>query len=85
MCLRTPEEKWKMSKIPYSNIIESLMYTILYTRPDIYYAAGLKQFLGLTGVNYNRNFVEVNGYMNESLLCKITWQGLIMKIERLLE
>ena len=35
MYLDTPEEIQRMSKIPYASIIRSLMYVMLYTRPDI--------------------------------------------------
>ena len=35
MCPTTSEEVQCMSRIPYASAIESLMYTMLYTRPDI--------------------------------------------------
>ena len=35
ICRDTPEEIQYMSKIPYASAIGSLMYAMLYTRPDI--------------------------------------------------
>ena len=35
MCLTTSEEVQCMSRIPYASAIGSLMYVMLYTRPDI--------------------------------------------------
>jgi len=37
----TPEEKAKMSNVPYSNVVGSLMYAMMCTRPDICYAVGM--------------------------------------------
>ena len=39
-CLKTQEEKKKMKKIPYTNAVGSLMYTMMCIRPDICYAVG---------------------------------------------
>ena len=41
MCPSTPEEIERMSKIPYASAIESLMYAILCTRPDIAHAVSV--------------------------------------------
>ena len=41
MCPRSAEEKEKMSKVPYSSAIGSLIYAMMFTRPDISYAIGL--------------------------------------------
>ena len=35
MCTKTLEEKGQMSKIPYSSVVESMMYVMMCTRPDI--------------------------------------------------
>ena len=40
MCLKTPEEKKKMSKVPYASVVGSLMYAIMCTRPNICYVVG---------------------------------------------
>ena len=41
MCLKTPEEKKKMPRVPYASAVGSLMYAMMCTRPDICYAVGL--------------------------------------------
>ena len=41
MSPKTPEEKKKMSNIPYSNVVGSLMYATMCTRPDICYLVGM--------------------------------------------
>ncbi|KAK2981308.1 hypothetical protein RJ640_007009 [Escallonia rubra] len=40
-CPKTPKEKEKMTHVPYSGVIGSLMYSMMCTRPDICYAIGL--------------------------------------------
>ena len=41
VCPETPNEKEKMSKVPYSSIVNSLMYAMMCTHPDICYVVGL--------------------------------------------
>ena len=41
LCPKTPEQKERMKKVPYANVVGSLMYAMLCTRPDISYAVGM--------------------------------------------
>ncbi|KAH9685886.1 hypothetical protein KPL70_014146 [Citrus sinensis] len=41
MCPKTPQEKERISRVPYANAIGSLMYAMMCTRPDISYVGGL--------------------------------------------
>ena len=41
ICLKTPEERKRMNKIPYALTMGSLMYAMLCTRPDVPYALGV--------------------------------------------
>ena len=41
MSPKTSEEMAEMAKVPYASAIGSLMYAILYTRPDIAYAVSV--------------------------------------------
>ena len=41
MCLNTKDEKERMARVPYANAVGSLMYVMVYTRPNICYAIGL--------------------------------------------
>lgn len=40
MCPKTPEERERMTRVPYRNAIGSLMYAMVCTRPDICQAVG---------------------------------------------
>ena len=41
MCPTAREEKENMNKVPYSSIVESLMYAMVCTRPNIAHAVGV--------------------------------------------
>ena len=41
MCPTTREEKENMAKVPYSSVVESIMYAMVCTRPDIAHAVGV--------------------------------------------
>ena len=38
---KTPEEKEKMSRVPYASVVGSLMHAMMCTHPDICYVVGL--------------------------------------------
>ena len=38
---KTPEEKKRMNEIPYASAVGSIMYAMLYTKPDVAYALGI--------------------------------------------
>ena len=38
MCTKTQDERTRMSMTPYASVIGSIMYAMLYTRPDVSYA-----------------------------------------------
>ena len=41
MCPKTQEEMDYMSKVPYASTVGSLMYAMVFTRPDIAHAVGV--------------------------------------------
>ena len=41
MCPQTSKEKEKMARVPYSNVMGSLMYAMMCSRPDTCHAVGL--------------------------------------------
>ena len=41
MCPKTQEEEDKISKVPYASAVESLMYAMVCTQPDIAHAVGV--------------------------------------------
>ena len=40
-CPKTPEEKKRIQSVPYASIVGSLMYMMLYIRPDICFVVGM--------------------------------------------
>ena len=40
-CVTTPEERERMSRIPYASAVGSIMYAMLCTRPDVAYSLGV--------------------------------------------
>jgi len=38
LCPQSPEEEEKMSRVPYASAVGSLIYTMVYTWPDLAYA-----------------------------------------------
>ena len=40
-CVTTPKERERMSRIPYASAVGSIMYAMLYTRPDVAYSLGV--------------------------------------------
>ena len=41
MCPSTPQERERMSRIPYASAIESIMYAMICTHPDVSYALSM--------------------------------------------
>ena len=41
MCFKTQIERDRMERIPYALVIGSIMYVMLYTRPDVSYALSI--------------------------------------------
>ncbi|GKB30020.1 hypothetical protein Tco_0869421 [Tanacetum coccineum] len=56
-----------MSKVPYANVVGSLMYLMVWTRPDIAYAVSIvSRYLANPGLVYGRDQgkqVDVDGFM----------------------
>jgi len=49
-CPKTQEEEEDMSHVPYASAVRSLMYAMVYTRPDIPHAVGvLSRFMSKPG------------------------------------
>ena len=49
-CPKSPSEMEDMSRVPYASVVGSLMYAMVYTRPDIAQAVGvLSQFMANLG------------------------------------
>ena len=54
-CPKTQEEEEDMSRVPYASVVGSLMYAMVYTRPDIAHAVGvLSRFMSKPGRSTGR-------------------------------
>ena len=52
-CPKTQEEEEDMSSVPYASAVGSLMYAMVYTRPDIAHAMGvLSRFMSKLGIEH---------------------------------
>ena len=40
-CLTTPEERERMSRIPYASIVGSIIYAMTYMKRDVVYSLGV--------------------------------------------
>ena len=50
LCPQSPEEEEKMSRVPYASVVGSLIYTMVYTGPDLAYAVSkVSQFMSNLG------------------------------------
>ncbi|GJU97609.1 zinc finger, CCHC-type containing protein [Tanacetum coccineum] len=66
-----PSSDWdveRMSKVPYANVVGSLMYLMVCTRPDIAYAVSIvSRYLANPGLVYGRDqgkHVDVDGFVD---------------------
>ena len=72
-CPKIDDEKEKISNVPYANVVGSLMYAMLYTQPNIYFAIVLiycyPRYLGLAHCQtVKRNVCYLHG-IDDLILC----------------
>ena len=64
MCPKSPKEKGKMSQIPYSSVVESMMYALVCISPDICYAVGLaNRFQSNLGIKHWMTVKRIQRYL----------------------
>jgi len=52
-CPKIDDEKEAMNNVPYATFMGSLMYAMLFTRPDIFFAVGLvNRYQSSPGLTY---------------------------------
>ena len=73
-CPKPDEEKAEMSKVPYINVVGSLMYLAIMTRPDIAYAVGvLAHFNSNPGVEHWKAVKHIFHYLKGSVDLKLEY------------
>ena len=76
MCPKTPEEKGKMSKIPCSSAVESLMYAIMCTRPNICCVIGLaSRFQSNPGIKHWMTVTRILRYLKGTIDYVLCYHG----------
>ena len=74
--LKTPEDQHFMTDKPYHEVLRSIMYTQVATRPDLSYAIStLSKFASNPGKPHWNAMIHVLHYIKGSLHFKITYRG----------
>ena len=73
---KTPEEKNKMSNVPYSNAVGSLMYATMCTRPNVYYAVGMVNcYQANLGMMHWKEIKRILRYLKGTMDYSLCYQG----------
>ena len=76
MCPKTPEEKGKMSKIPYSSAVGSMTYAMMCTHPNIRYVVGLaSRFQSNLGIKHWMTVKRITRYLKGIANYVLCYQG----------
>ena len=71
---KTPEERNRMSKVPYLSAVGALMYLATCTRPDIAYAVGvLARFNSDPGEAHWKAVKHLLRYLHKTLDCELVY------------
>ena len=73
---KTPKQKERTKKVPYASAIGSLMYTMLCTRSDISYAAGVvRRYQSNPGETHWKAAKRILRYLKSTMDYKLCYQG----------
>jgi hypothetical protein len=68
MCPKTPEERKNMENVPYASALGSLMYAMLFTRPDLCFVVGLlSRYQKNPGIEHWKQIKHVLSYVKATL------------------
>ena len=74
MCSKTPEDKQVMADKPYAQLVGSLMYLAIATRPDIAKAVGvLSRFTANPGLQHWKAAIHLCRYVSRTVNYKLTY------------
>ena len=70
------EEKEKMSNVPYSSVVGSLMHATMCTRPDICYVVGMvSRYQANPGMKHRRAVKRILRYLKGTIDYSLCYQG----------
>ena len=76
MCTKSIKEKEQISKVPYSSVIQSLMYATMCTRPDICYVVRLvSRFQSNPGMKHQMAVKIILRYLKGTIGYVLCYQG----------
>ena len=82
MSPKTPEERNRMSSIPYASAVGSIMYAMLCTRPDVAYALGIaSRFQADLGEDYWKAVKNILKYLRRTKDIFLIYGGSDLKLE----
>ena len=82
MSPKTPEERNRMSSIPYASAIGSIMYAMLCTRPDVAYALGIvSRFQADPGEDHWKAVKNILKYLRRTKDVFLVYGGPDLKLE----
>ena len=75
-CPKTQEEEEYMSRVPYASAVSSLMYAMVYTRPDIAHEMGvLSRFISNLGKEHWTTVKQIFKYLRGTSDYGLCYQG----------
>ena len=76
MCPKIKSERDSMRKVPYSSTIESLIYAMMCTQSDIYYAVGLvSRYQSNPGQKYWQAVKKILRYLRATTNYRLCYHG----------
>ena len=82
MSPKTPEERNRMSSIPYASTVGSIMYAMLCTRPDVAYALGIaSRFQADPGEDHWKAVKNILKYLRRTKDIFLVYGGSDLKLE----
>ena len=76
MCPKTQDEKEKMARVPYANVVESLMYAMMCTWPNICYFVGLvSRFQSIPRLDHWKSIKRILRYLKGTADYVLCYQG----------
>ena len=82
MSPKTPKERNRMSSIPYTSTVGSIMYAMLCTRPDVAYALGIvSRFQTDLGEDHWKAVKNILKYLRRTKDIFLIYDGFNLKLE----